>query len=315
MSPVSSSTFTCASARWRSICGSMCDLGQLRGWRELGAGRHDASTAAASASSSPSSPGIGSTSTRPGHGFTTREQREVLAQRVALELGREVEVAQRGVAVEHDAEHLPLSRSCQSAPGYTGTHDSTSIDSSSTSVLSVMPQCRDGRLHVREHLEAAVGAGDAVGGLLRLHRRRRVAQPSSTIAGRRHPVDAGDEREVVAAERVLGDLGGCAPRVAAHAHDRRRRSVGAVLEDRVAELGLEARHEHPACAVVERVRIGRDRFGRLGLDASASRSSVSGVGAGHVSQRRSAPRATAARARRCRCPRSGCAPAAARCPG
>ena len=35
-----------------------------------------------------------------------REQRELLAERVPLELGREVDVAQVGVALEGDAEHL-----------------------------------------------------------------------------------------------------------------------------------------------------------------------------------------------------------------
>ena len=46
--------------------------GSCAGRRELGAGGHDASTAGGASSSSPSSPGIGSTSTRPGHGFTSR---------------------------------------------------------------------------------------------------------------------------------------------------------------------------------------------------------------------------------------------------
>ena len=81
--------------------------------------------ASSAASASSSSPGIGSTSTRPGHGFTTRdEQRVVLAQRVALELGPgDRGGAARGwpsKAMPYISQH---SRSCQSAPGYTGTHD------------------------------------------------------------------------------------------------------------------------------------------------------------------------------------------------
>ena len=106
--------------------------------------------------SSPS-PGIGSTSTRPGHGFTTRdEQREVLAQRVALELRREVEVAQARVAVEARCRTSPSTRA--RASRRRGTRAPTTRREervSSTSTLSVTPQCRLRRLHVREHLEAA----------------------------------------------------------------------------------------------------------------------------------------------------------------
>ena len=65
-----------------------------------------------------SSPGIGSTSTRPGHGFTSpREQREVLAQRVALELRRRYRWRRLGwpsKTIPYISQH---SRSCQSAPG------------------------------------------------------------------------------------------------------------------------------------------------------------------------------------------------------
>ena len=89
MSPVSSSTLTCASARWRSARGSTSNSGSWSGSVVLGAGglivrRHRLGVGVVVAGS----PGIGSTSTRPGHGFTIAgEQREVLAQRVALELG------------------------------------------------------------------------------------------------------------------------------------------------------------------------------------------------------------------------------------
>ena len=77
-------------------------------------------------------------------------------------------------------------------PAYTGTHDCDEhATASSTSALSVRPQWRRGGLHVREHLEAALGAGGAVGGLGRLHRRRRVAAGVvATLLRRRHPVDA-----------------------------------------------------------------------------------------------------------------------------
>ena len=110
------------------------------------------------------------------------------------------------------------SRSCQSAPGYTATHDSASMARLVDVDLQREPHVARRGLHVREHLEAAVGAGGAVGDLLRLHRRRRVAAVLVALAGRGLPVDGRDERQVVAARARLArprrpvatSRGGCA---------------------------------------------------------------------------------------------------------
>ena len=140
MSPVSSSTFTCASASWRNIAGRRATSGSSPGGGSS-VGGHDASppSAAAASSSSPSSPGIGSTSTRPGPRLhLAREQREVLAQRVALEL----RTGGRGGAARDGrrtrCRTSPRSRARASRrPGYTDTHDSTRRSSSSTSVFRI----------------------------------------------------------------------------------------------------------------------------------------------------------------------------------
>ena len=106
MSPVSSSTLTCASARCRNARGSMSNSGS---------GGFGGAHAGAPPRGAVGCGGV--VVVLAGHRLDVdeagprlhhaRQQREVLAQRVALELRREVEVAQRGVAVEHDAVHLP----------------------------------------------------------------------------------------------------------------------------------------------------------------------------------------------------------------
>src|SRR3954464_3924733 len=122
MSPVSSSTFTCASARWRYIAGSISTSGsgvvfmrlhrrsvRLRGERPAVAPgwswsfRHTSFVL-----------GVGGFAghrldvDEPGPGFHfAREQREILAQRVPFERGRQVEVPQARVALETEAVHLP----------------------------------------------------------------------------------------------------------------------------------------------------------------------------------------------------------------
>ena len=94
MSPVSSSTFTCASARCRNAAGSTSTSGSSPGGGEVVVGRvgHTLSVRLAPAVAPPSS-------RSPGHRLDVdesrprlhlaREQREVLAQRVALELRRQ----------------------------------------------------------------------------------------------------------------------------------------------------------------------------------------------------------------------------------
>ena len=181
------------------------------------------------------------------------------------------------------------SRSCQSAPGYTDTHDSACGSSSSTSVFSMTRRaprwCVDSTM--REHLEAA-GAT----------RRRRRSSPSAAPArtcrpslprrssGVGHPVDAGDEREVVAAElRPCRTARRAATRRAARARPRRRtRAPCSTIAS--PSSACEAR-EHRV-ALVERAR-ERRRAPRGRLVASVRRRVVGGL---VVSQRRSAPAAS-----------------------
>ena len=98
----------------------------------------------------------------------TRQQREVLAQRMPLELRREIEVAQRRMALEDDAEHLPALALVPVGAGVDrhprlGEHGLlVDVD------LQREPPVPRRGLDVREHLEATVGAGGAVGDFLRL---------------------------------------------------------------------------------------------------------------------------------------------------
>ena len=308
MSPVSSSTPTCASARWRNARGSMSNSGS---------GGFVVLTTPPPAAGSASVGVVALT----GHGLDVdesgprlhhpRQQRVVLAQRVALELRREVEVAERGMAVEHEAVHLPAL-----ALVPVGARVDRHPRLHEEGVLVDVGLQRDApvarrRLHAREHLEAAVGSGGAVGGLGRLHRRRRVAAGVvATFLRCRHPVDAGDEREEVAVERALGDLGGGAPVDAPDAHDGHAEHVGPV-DHGLAQRGLEAARPARRALASSACGSGATVFGRLRLDCG-----LGCVGRpAQVTQRRSAPHANAVRARGCRCPRSGCAPGGARSPG
>src|SRR5436190_10366298 len=105
MSPVSSSTPTCASARWRNARGSMSNSGSgglvvlmlARSRACLRGGFGVVTLARHRLDVDESGPRL----------HDTRQQRVVLAAGVALELRREIEVAERGMAVEHEAVHLP----------------------------------------------------------------------------------------------------------------------------------------------------------------------------------------------------------------
>ena len=94
-------------------------------------------------------------------------------------------------------------------------------------------------LDVREHLHPARGPGDAEGHVGRLDRRRRVTARLVALSRCGLPVDAGDEREVVAFELVLAHLGRTAPRIGLHPHHEHAEGVGG-LDDPVPELSLEA---------------------------------------------------------------------------
>ena len=196
------------------------------------------------------------------------------------------------MAVERDAVHLPRLALVPVGAGVHRTHDSTCGSSSATSVLSTTRWCAPrGRRDHREHLEAA-----------RRRRRRRRWSPSAARAvdvspgalvdeqRRGHPVDRGDEREVVAAE-LLPCRTARSRATRRGAPGRRRRRGRAVLDDRVAELGLEAR-EHLRRGGVERgspSAIGR--LGGVGLRvrprAPASRQPTT-IGSRCVARQRSA---------------------------
>ena len=187
---------------------------------------------------------------------------------------REIEVAQRRVAVEDDAVHLPA---LALVPVGARVDRHPRLDEharcSSTSVLSVTPQWRRGRLHVREHLEAAVGAGGAVRHLLRLHRRRRVAAVLVALASARA---ASRCRRRTRGSRSRGSR--LATSAAWRHASRRTRTTsvpnaGACSSDRVAELGLEPR-EQLGVALVERVRVGRGSSTASAPRASAASASV-----------------------------------------
>src|SRR4051794_40026312 len=195
MSPVSSSTLTCASARCRYIAGSTSTSGSSPGVGRRGSVfmRLHRPSPELAPEGRPPAPGWWSFGCTPfflrgtvvaGHRLDVdepgprlhfaREQGEVLAQRVALELGRQVDVAQARVAGELEAVHLPA---LALVPVGTGIDGDPRLDDRFGLVdvgLQREAEVLARRLHVREHLEATVGTGEAVRGLARLHRRRRV---------------------------------------------------------------------------------------------------------------------------------------------
>ena len=217
MSPVSSSTPTCASARWRNARGSMSNSEHgglvvltlaLRG-RVGGGSRIVALT------------GHGLDVDEPGPRLHTRGR---AAGSPCAAGDPRTRTGGRGGAVRggrrstkpYISQH---SRSCQSAPGIDG-HPATGR--ASDVVVDVGLE-RDApvparRLHRGEHLEAGRSEpAGAVRGLGRAAPATTCRSPASSPPsfGDGQPVDAGDEREVVALELVLGDLGGRAPGVAA----------------------------------------------------------------------------------------------------
>ena len=135
-------------------------------------------------------------------------------------------MAQVGVAVEHDAVHLPA---LALVPVGARVHRHPRLDARvglvDVGLEREAPVLR-GRLHVREHLEPPGRAGGAERHLGGLHGRRRVAAVFVAFARRRLPVDAGDEREVVAREVLLGDLGDAAPLRVRDAHHEPAERVG-----------------------------------------------------------------------------------------
>src|SRR5439155_18822059 len=119
-----------------------------------------------------------------------REQRVVLAQRVPLELEREVEVTQRGMTVECDAEHLPglalvpIGARIHRYPRLGARVVLVDIGLEDDALMRTPRRRDDG-----EELETARGTTDAVRSLLRLGRGRRVARTFVGDGRRGHPVD------------------------------------------------------------------------------------------------------------------------------
>ena len=123
------------------------------------------------------------------------EQREVLAQRVALEVGGQVHVAQIGMTVEADPEHLvaltlvPVGAGEHRAPGVDGEVVVGDVGLDGDADVSVDID------EAGEHLESGVAAGDALTdlgvGLDGLGSRVVLA----LAVRRRHPVEPGEERE------------------------------------------------------------------------------------------------------------------------
>src|SRR5215475_13579293 len=145
---------------------------------------------------------------------------------MTLELRREIEVTQARVAVERDAEHLPA-LALVPVSTWVRRHPRLGVWGALVDVrLEGDPPAAPGGLDVREHLHSSRGPGDAEGHLGRLHGRGRVAARFLAFARSRLPVDAGDERQVVAFELAPADLGRAPPRAGLHAHDEHAERVG-----------------------------------------------------------------------------------------
>ena len=130
------------------------------------------------------------------------QQREVLAQRVALELRRQVHVAQVGVAGEGDAEHLvglPL------VPVGAGVDGEPRLDRHRVVGDVDLQRDADVALEVGdpgEDLEAGLATGHALADLGAALGRRLGRVVLAAAVRRRHPVDRRQVAEVLEAHRV-----------------------------------------------------------------------------------------------------------------
>ena len=147
------------------------------------------------------------------------EEREVLAQRMTLEVARQVDVDEVRSGPRRSMPNISqASRSCQLAPWYTGTQRRDREVVVGQVGLERDADARARCRHPREHLEAGVAPGVA-----RDHRPRILglgAVDDDVLLAvhvaaerRRQPVDRRQEVEVGAAQRVLhGIARGCARR-------------------------------------------------------------------------------------------------------
>ena len=194
---------------------------------------------------------------------------------MALELGGQVDVAQVGVAVEADAEHLVGLALVPGGPGVGADPRADAQVVVGHVGLQEHPQVGAGLGHRGEDLDAGVATGVAGHGGRALGHGRREGHVDGRIlvaaVGRGQPVDGGQEVEALEAGGVTRHLGRLRPGGGGDADPEPLAGLEVRLDDRVAQVLREHREEGFATVV-------RGHFGR-----------VVGGGGGVVSQRRSAP--------------------------
>ena len=183
--------------------GGLCrDVGQLLA---LGDGGHrrcsSPSRLARRSSSSPA--GMGSTSTMPGHGFTMRASSgKSLRSGIALEVARQVDVAEVRVPDEVDAEHLPRLALVPVGAGVDRRPRRDPAGRRRQVGLQRDADVRRRRVHAGEDLKPGRSPGDALHDLGRALGRRLGRVVLAAAPRRRLPVEGREEPEVRAAERV-----------------------------------------------------------------------------------------------------------------
>ena len=139
------------------------------------------------------------------------QQREVLAQRVALELAGQVEVGQVGVALEDDAEHLPrlalvpVGAGVDGHPGggrqRRGVVAQVGLEHQADALHRVVEPGQELEAGVATGVAGELFVGRLLGGAVDLQVLLAVHVPPER---RGHPVDGGQEVEEAEAEAVPG---------------------------------------------------------------------------------------------------------------
>ena len=190
------------------------------------------------------------------------DEGEVLAHRVPLEVARQVDVAQAGVALEGEAEHLPALALVPVGAVVDGTQLGTVEVVAGDVGLDDDVACWSATFTTRAKTwkrvsPPATPVHDRRRG--RPARARRHAVVLVAAVGRGQPVDGRQEVEPAHAEVVAGDLAGGAPGVGGDPHPEGVAHGDVGVDDGVAELGREAVAEGLAGLVA---RLGRG-LGRL----------------------------------------------------
>ena len=277
MSPVSSSTFICASARWRNIGGSTSTSGSspgggrsVRGHRRTSIGRRRLVVAVA---------GLHPASARRRRDPATASLRARATGSPCAADGLRTRTADRGDAGSGwPSNTMPYishaSRSCQSAPGYTDTHDSACGSSSSTSVFKDDAPSAGGASTRRSRTP---GSGP------RSRRRRRSspsAAPARDVSPEPSSATAGVGIQSIAGRRTRGSRSRAAPcrtarrgatRRAAPAR-RRRRTSAPCSTIASPSSACEARAERVSRAPVSTIATGASGSLGLGIGRSAGAS-------------------------------------------